>query len=130
MKKTAILASCVLLTALGPAAADPPQTAGPADRLAIELARQLQASGRLDDAERQLAPVAQRRALGHEGITLLGEIAAERGRWQNAEAYYRAALALAPNEAGLHLRLGQALQSQGRTQEADAAFQRYRELTE
>ena len=102
----------------------------PSDKLAVQLAREFQKSGRLDDAERQLAPLAKRQALDVDGVKLLGEIAAERGQWSRAEALYRAASALAPNDAGLHLRLGQALQSQGRFEEADRAFARYQELTQ
>ena len=101
---------------------------GLVDRMSLQVARDHQRHGRLDEAEAQLAPQLKRSALGAEGRQLLGEIAAERGEWKRAEAHYRAALAQTPNAAGLHLRLGQALERQGRQPEAERAYDRYHAL--
>ena len=127
----ALLASFASTAALaGAASAAEPATLGPVDRLSIALAKEHQQQGRLEDAEAQLDRVPGF-ALEHaEAVALRGDIARERGDWAEAELLFRRAIDLSPKQANLYLRLGQALQSQAKTREADAAFARYLALSQ
>jgi tetratricopeptide (TPR) repeat protein len=63
-------------------------------------------------------------------MTALGDEYFETKHWTDAAAAYRAALAIKPDDDGLHTKLGHALYSQGLRVEADKEYQKAKELAE
>jgi tetratricopeptide (TPR) repeat protein len=83
--------------------------------------------------ERPKAILAARKALALdpelvEAHVLLADVAQQQWRWSEAEAEYRRALELRPNDAAAYSGLAQWLVCQGRTEEAVAARRHGREL--
>lgn len=86
-------------------------------------------AGRLAEAAELCARVVAA-APRHEGARLLlGVLALQSGRWQDAEAPLRETIALAPHLPAAHQNLGLALRRQGRTREALASYDRALELS-
>jgi predicted Zn-dependent protease len=82
----------------------------------------------LERAEAELAPVLERNARSVEANLLAGRIATMRNQPAIAANYYRAVIAVNPNNAAAYLGLGNALTALQDTRGADAAFARYQEL--
>lgn len=72
----------------------------------------------------QAARLLQRHGKQPDALHLLGIIAAQQGRWQEAERQLRRALKAAPQTAGFHNSLGNVLLEQGRQQQAASAYRR------
>ncbi|WP_374669209.1 tetratricopeptide repeat protein, partial [Ramlibacter sp.] len=87
-----------------------------ADRLVRE--------GRLDDAEPLLHRIVADGRASARAHHLLAHITARRGDNPEAEAHYRAGLALDDRQAGLHSDLGVLLMNTGRFAEAEACYRR------
>ena len=56
------------------------------------------------------------------GHRFLGDMLAERDRWEDAELEYNKALAIEPRQAGLHTLLGEAYMHTGKLENAEAEF--------
>jgi tetratricopeptide (TPR) repeat protein len=62
------------------------------------------------------------------GHRFLGDLLLQRSRWEDASQEYRKALAIEPQQSGLHTSLGQAYLHAGKLEEAETEFQRELQL--
>lgn len=89
------------------------------------LARAYHTQGRLDAAAAAADSALKRDARDADAWLVKGDVLRERGDWGGALAAFKQAAALRPQDVDVQLRIGQAYQELGRTNEADAAFDRY-----
>jgi transposase-like protein len=109
------------------AAGRPP--AGPASvERTLATALRLQQAGRLDEAERGYRLILSAYPLHAQAMHLLGMIAAQRGKSEEAVELIGASVALEPNVAEAHYNLAVALQGLRRTEAAVAAYRRSLQL--
>jgi tetratricopeptide (TPR) repeat protein len=100
-----------------------PNWAAPHYNLAL-LYRSQQNENALAELEQAAALDAKNAAL----LVALGDEYFARQQWPRAADTYRKAIAINPNDDGLHTKLGHALYSQGMQTEANREYQRAREL--
>ncbi len=77
----------------------------------------------LDEAEKQFAIGLRMYPESLFALTMLGDFRLDRGKIEEALAYYRKAEAIAPNNAGVRSRLGRAFVCLGRNEEARQEFE-------
>ena len=93
------------------------------------MAESLLRLNRLDEAQREAEQLEKSAPDRAEVQELLGDLNARQQDWGRAKQHYTRAVAAQPQNADLHLRLGQALQSLGDNTAADQSFARYQALT-
>ena len=95
----------------------------PANSSALAKAVKLAASGRLDDAVKELEAAAARGENPVEVYSGLGHLRFEQQKWEEAERCYGKVMEADPNNAAARYNLGLALERQSKFEEAAAAFE-------
>jgi predicted O-linked N-acetylglucosamine transferase (SPINDLY family) len=94
----------------------------------IDLALQHHRGGRLEEAENIYRQVIQQQPDNHDALQLMGALAYQIGRHENAVELISRAIALAPNIPHYHNNLGSALMALEHVDDAITAFRRSLEL--
>ena len=99
------------------------------DQAELNLLRAFLYQGRHDDALKHMVLLDSKYAENAEYLIIQGDLFGQLNDWETAKAAYENALLLDQNNAGLHLKLGQALSVLGEDVVAEQAFDQYKLLS-